>query len=212
MVGLLNSLKGTNLETRLIREGRLVSRTTTGDQFSTFLNYRPEIDPAVLVEGYKRVLDTLYDRSYRNYYARCLRLLKSLKRTPHLGRRVGRAEVRGFFLGLFKLVFSRQGFSHLSYLARVLIARPRLFFFAFRLSLCGYHFRKITEQTLALDAFRVELEESLSALRNGRSPEEALGRARRRLRFLPKEFRPLAQDAHDRFIDQVRRSSGLKVV
>ena len=61
MEGLLTVLKGTDLYYRLAREGRLRG-DTTGDNLATQLNFVPEMPDAVLNAGYKRVLNTIYDR------------------------------------------------------------------------------------------------------------------------------------------------------
>ena len=61
MEGLLTVLKGTDLYYRMEREGRLRG-DTTGNNLDTQLNFVPEMPEEVLNAGYKRVLNTIYDR------------------------------------------------------------------------------------------------------------------------------------------------------
>ncbi len=77
MVGLLSALKGTDLYLRLQREGRLL-KESTGNNVSITLNFETEMDREVLIEGYKRVLTTLYDPTLKNYFERCWTLLRNL--------------------------------------------------------------------------------------------------------------------------------------
>jgi radical SAM superfamily enzyme YgiQ (UPF0313 family) len=67
MVGLLMALPGTQLWRRLEREGRLRG-TPSGDHFER-PNFVPKLDERVLLEGYRRLLATLY--SPAAFYARC---------------------------------------------------------------------------------------------------------------------------------------------
>jgi radical SAM superfamily enzyme YgiQ (UPF0313 family) len=71
MIGILSALPGTALWRRLEREGRLRG-PPTGDQFG-----RPNFDPAMgearLLEGYRRLLATVYDEDA--YFRRCALLL-----------------------------------------------------------------------------------------------------------------------------------------
>ena len=70
MEGLLTVLKGTDLDHRMAREGRLRG-DTTGNNLDTPLNFVPEMPEEVLKAGYKRVLNTIDDRRLEQYFARC---------------------------------------------------------------------------------------------------------------------------------------------
>src|SRR5215210_3429485 len=79
MVGLLTALPDTQLWRRLKREGRLLSETS-GNNTEGTLNYVPRMDSARLVEGYKRILRTIY--SPAEYYQRALDCLSRLTEEP----------------------------------------------------------------------------------------------------------------------------------
>src|SRR5437867_9405033 len=79
MEGVLTVLKGTDLYHRMAREGRLRG-DTTGNNLDTQLNFVPEMPEALLKAGYKRVLNTIYDRRLANYFARCWTLLQNFDR------------------------------------------------------------------------------------------------------------------------------------
>ena len=64
MVGLLNVVRGTDLHKRLEAAGRLLSKTS-GNNLDAILNFVPEIDKAVLLDGYKAVLSAVYDPGLR---------------------------------------------------------------------------------------------------------------------------------------------------
>ncbi len=108
MVGLLTALKGTDLYDRLKREGRLLEEST-GTSVNVVLNYKPEMDSKTLIEGYRRVLTTIYDPTLENYFKRCLTMLKRVKPTPHLVKPVGRTELLAIVKSVRRQVFSRQG-------------------------------------------------------------------------------------------------------
>ena len=74
MVGLLNAPKGSKLYKRLASERRIIRRTS-GDNTDLSLNFMPKMDWRELLEGYKRVLFTIY--SPNHYYDRLKEFLKS---------------------------------------------------------------------------------------------------------------------------------------
>src|SRR5947209_5990728 len=75
MVGLLTALPDTQLWRRLKKEGRLL-RESLGNNTECSLNFIPRMDTARLVEGYKRILRTIY--SPAEYYQRALDCLSRL--------------------------------------------------------------------------------------------------------------------------------------
>jgi radical SAM superfamily enzyme YgiQ (UPF0313 family) len=77
MVGMLNALPDTQLWKRLEREGRLLGDDATGNNTIATVNFIPIMDVETLVNGYKRIMRTIYKPS--EYYRRAL---DSLQRTP----------------------------------------------------------------------------------------------------------------------------------
>jgi len=164
MVGLLTAIKGTDLYTRLEREGRLLTESP-GDSVNFSLNLVPEMDREVLLEGYKRVLRTIYDPSLKNYFERCLTMLSDLKIAEHSVRRIGTAEVSAFFKSMYRQMFSRQGPAYMKFLARVMKDYPKMLPEAVRLAIVGHHLAKVTSQQIAIHEFKDFVSEELEALK-----------------------------------------------
>lgn len=73
MVGLLQALPGTKLFNRLKKENRLIENSSGNNtDFST--NFIPKMDPEVLMNGYKKIIDSIYSPQY--YFDRLLTFLK----------------------------------------------------------------------------------------------------------------------------------------
>ena len=164
MVGLLSALKGTDLYHRLQREGRLLGEST-GNNVSITLNFETEMDREILIEGYKRVLTTLYDPTLKNYFERCLSLLKNLKLTEHTVRKVGKTEMMAVAKSMKRQLLSRQGPAYFRFLVKVFRYNPKLLPEAVRLAIMGYHFEKITSQQIAVHNFEEYLKEELEAFK-----------------------------------------------
>ena len=199
LVGLLTALKGTNLWTRLERENRLLDKQVQLDD--TALNFKPQMDPKVLVEGYLRVIGTIYDSTLENYFDRCLTLLDNLNPVPHIYKPVSRHIL---YMGIMLIrkrmtpdqlpVFSR-------YIARVTRDHPRFLPLAIRLAAMGHHSEKFTRQQTVLRGFKEYLKSELASFseaRWGSGPDpgmeeklghEALQRAMARQQAIPDEFR-----------------------
>ncbi len=156
MVGLLTAVKGTDLYKRLEQEGRLLQETS-GDNVSICLNYVPKMNPATLVNGYKKLLSSLYDPSLRAYFKRTYLFLKRWNLRFHAHQRIDRASVRAIFMSLFFQTFSRQGPAYLFYLSKILATKPKMFAQYIRLAIVGYHYEKITRQQVMIDDFRALL-------------------------------------------------------
>jgi radical SAM superfamily enzyme YgiQ (UPF0313 family) len=202
MVGLLTALRGTDLYSRLEAEGRLLGESS-GNNVEIVLNFRPELEPQVLIDGYRRVLAALYDPGLRNYFARCWTLLSNLG--PGVSGRQWRIEkdkLLALLRSLRRQLFSRQGPAYAGFLARTLLRRPRYISEAISLAIMGLHFQKFTLQTLAAHDFReaaragydrVE-QEAQAAAAAGEGLQEALRRRAdevlRRLRQLHRRLRP----------------------
>jgi radical SAM superfamily enzyme YgiQ (UPF0313 family) len=75
MVGLLNALPNTQLWRRLKAEGRLLKQSV-GNNTLADLNFIPKMDAEVLLEGYRRILQTIYNP--REYFERASAFLSQL--------------------------------------------------------------------------------------------------------------------------------------
>ena len=215
MEGLLTVLKGTDLYYRMEREGRLRG-DTTGNNLDTQLNFVPEMPEAVLKAGYKRVLNTIYDRRLANYFARCWTLLQNLDRSQapkpmHTPLRL--TEMMRFTLASTKQLMSIQGPAYLQFLSRVITRHPDMLWEAFELAAKGYHLRKITEQVTAIDNFKQYLAHEMENLKeeiarraqdgNKRLKayvREVVAQVQREYGMIHKDFRHDVEDALNTFV------------
>ena len=94
-VGLLNALRGTKLYQRLKEENRL-SDEGSGDNTDCSINFIPKMNRDVLINGYLRVVNTIYSPEY--YYSRMQKFFKEY-RPPK--KQASRIEFN-YFISLFK--------------------------------------------------------------------------------------------------------------
>ncbi len=199
LVGLLTALKDTNLWERLKREGRLLDKPIEIN--ATALNFKPQMDPATLVEGYLRVIGTIYDSTLENYFERCLTLLKHLNPVPHINKPVGQHALYAGIMGIRRRLTKAQLPAFSRYIATVSKDHPRMLPLAIRLAATGHHCEKFTRQQTVIREFKEYLNSQLAAIHNAR-PEQtptpdvgdrirraALNRANARQKAIPEEFR-----------------------
>ena len=153
MVGLLSALRGTDLHARLEAEGRLLGEAS-GNNVEIALNFRPQLEPRVLIDGYRRVLATLYEPNLKSYFARCWTLVSTLG--PGVAgrrRRFETAKLLALLRSLRRQLLSRQAPAYVTFLLRTLLRRPRRLRLAIRLAIMGLHFETYTSQILAAHDF-----------------------------------------------------------
>jgi len=196
---MLTALKGTDMYNRLKSENRLLD-TAIGTHSMT-LNFRPEMDPQTLIEGYRRVTATLYDPTLENYFKRCLVLLEHLKPVPHLLKSKSKNAVFADLMGVRGRLAADQIPAYTKFTAKVSKDHPRLLPKAIRLAALGYHFEKITRQQIAIHDFKEFLAAELELFKAGvshpvqdadnvRTRKEALlARAREHYDSIPDDFR-----------------------
>jgi radical SAM superfamily enzyme YgiQ (UPF0313 family) len=142
MVGLLTALPDTQLWRRLKREGRLL-KESVGQNNEAGLNFVPRMDTARLVEGYKRILSTIY--SPAEYYKRALDCLSHLTQGPEPRRSRLTSDVAAFArIALVLGVVDGARMEFWRYMKRTLTSHRRNFAHAVTLAAMGYHFRKLT--------------------------------------------------------------------
>lgn len=157
MVGLLTALPQTRLHARLTSEGRILSLSAGGNNTHDLeLNFVPRMDAGALRAGYKRVLADVYRPS--RYFARCLGLLRRMKRRRTSTRRIRLPELRAFLHSLIRQTFTRYAFAYWTYLLRALWLRPRMAADIVTMAVKGHHFFTITESLLELERFKDRLE------------------------------------------------------
>lgn len=141
MVGLLNAPTGTKLFRRLKAENRLL-KTMSGDNMDGSMNFIPQMNSQKLVNGYKRILQTIYEP--RAYYERVKTLLHEyhlpLKKPFKITWRDIFAFVRSVVLiGL--LDSGKRYYWRLVFLS--LFRYPQKFHLAITMAIYGFHFRRV---------------------------------------------------------------------
>lgn len=199
LVGLLTALKGTNLWTRLEREDRLLDMPIEIN--ATSLNFKPEMDPETLVEGYLRVIGTIYDSTLENYFDRCLTLLENLNPVPHLHKPVSQHALYAGIMGIRQRLTSHQLPAFSRYIGTVSKNHRRLLPLAIRLAATGHHCEKFTRQQTMIREFKEYVTSELNRINEaGTQPistseavdklrQQALYRINARKKAIPEEFR-----------------------
>ncbi len=146
MVGLLNAFKGTRLYQRLEKENRLV-KDVSGDNTDCSINFIPKMNYDTLIEGYKKILATIY--SPKNYYARVRIFLKEYRPVKKPSAKINFAHLLGFLRSVVRLgVIGKERFHYWKLLIWSLFRRPRLFPLASTLAVYGFHFRRVFEKNM----------------------------------------------------------------
>jgi radical SAM superfamily enzyme YgiQ (UPF0313 family) len=143
MVGLLTALPKTQLYHRLLGEGRL-DTISTGNNTEAVLNFIPKLDREFLINGYKRLMWTLYEP--RTYYRRVLTFLAEYRpRGPKL--RLTFTDLRAFARSLWMMGVRHRGRrAFWKYLATVLVRHPRKLPPAIALAIHGFHYRMVAKR------------------------------------------------------------------
>ena len=143
MVGILNAPHGTRLYQRLLKEGRLLN-TFTGDNTDFSVNYVPKMNTETLLEGYKKVVRTVY--SPKEYYARVFRFLRVYKPLHRSGGRIRFAYVVAFLKTIVLLgIIGKERIHYWKLFFWSLFRNPGLFPMAITSAIYGFHFRKVFE-------------------------------------------------------------------
>jgi len=165
MVGLLIALPNTSLFSRLKQEGRIICESIGNNTHGMSTNFTTKMDIIKLKEGYKKVLDNIYDSNLKNYFARCSMLLDNLGNTAFFQRKVRLPEIRIFIESLFRQIFTRYGFQYMKFLTRNFIKHRDIFAETIRFGIVGHHFHVITREMLKMDRIYSSLETSYSNFR-----------------------------------------------
>jgi len=141
MVGLLNAPRGTKLYKRLVKENRLL-KEATGDNTDLSLNFIPKMNYKVLIDGYKRVLNTIYSPKY--YYERVLTLLKNMKPLKKKRYQFHLCYLTAFLKSIWHLgIIGKERIYYWKIFFWTLFRRPQLLPMAITYAVYGFHFRKI---------------------------------------------------------------------
>src|SRR5690606_6183352 len=124
-------------------EGRLLNKFS-GNNTDDTMNFVPKMDPEVLHEGYRRILEGIY--APRAYYARVRTFLREYGKSHTVRSRITRYELMAFLRSIYVLgIRGRERWEYWRLFLWTLFRRPRLFPNAITYAIYGFHFRRIFE-------------------------------------------------------------------
>jgi radical SAM superfamily enzyme YgiQ (UPF0313 family) len=144
MVGLLNAAPNTRLWHRLKAENRL-QVSSSGDNTDGTINFIPRMDKEKLLEGYRKIVRTIYSPRY--YYQRACKFLEQYQ--PQRKKRLKKNEVKAFVKSLFYLGVLGNGVSQWYFwkmLFKSATCYRKSFAEAMTIMVYGYHFRKVAKK------------------------------------------------------------------
>jgi len=141
MVGLLNAPKNTVLYKRLKSENRLTAESS-GNNTDSSMNFVPKMDSTELLEGYKKIIQSIY--SAKPYYKRIRQFLLNYNKL-HAGRQTRDFPfLYGFIKSVIIIGIINKGRSeYWKFLIWTIFRRPRLLTDALTFAVYGYHFRTV---------------------------------------------------------------------
>jgi radical SAM superfamily enzyme YgiQ (UPF0313 family) len=142
MVGLLNAPRGTRLYHRLKKEDRLLNNPS-GDNTDFSLNFIPKMNREILINGYKKILNTIY--SPKHYYKRVITFLKEYK-PRDLKKKIyfKFSYFKAFLKSIWYLgIIGKERLHYWKLISWTLVRRPHFFGLAISFAIYGFHFRKI---------------------------------------------------------------------
>lgn len=144
MVGLLNALPQTRLWHRLKAEGRLL-KETTGENTDASLNFIPLMGQQKLVEGYQKIVATIY--SPKNYYRRINTLISNYK--PSAKNKLSFEDFVATIKSMWHVgILSRARFWYWRLLIKTSLRKMRALPIAIELAIYGLHFEKVCDKIL----------------------------------------------------------------
>ena len=141
MVGLLHAIPETKLYKRLHNERRILS-VPTGDNTDFSLNFVPVMNTESLMEGYKKVIDTIFAPKY--YYKRIITYLKEYNKIAVNTKLSLRLQLKALSQAIWKIGIKGKGKFHFWKLVSwTIIRKPSLISEAITYSIYGYHYRTV---------------------------------------------------------------------
>lgn len=140
MVGLLNAPRGTKLYKKMMLENRL-TKAPTGDNMDCTINFIPRMDIHQLLNGYQKVLNTIY--SQKHYYKRIKTFLENYNFKDVNLPPIRYSGMKAFFRAMWRIGLVEKGKYHYWKLILWSLKKPRRLPLAVRYSIYGFHFRKM---------------------------------------------------------------------
>ena len=186
---------------RMKSEGRLLE-TPLGTN-AMVLNFKTELDYGTLIDGYKRVISTLYDPTLEDYFSRCLTLFRHLKPVRHLRKPRSRTEIDAAFMGVRRRLSARQLPAYSKFIGRVSKDHPRMLPEAIYLAAMGHHFEKIARQQVAIHDFLGFLRSELEMFQEATPGRVSEGEVRRRSQTSLERAQSLYQSISEEYRYQI---------
>ena len=143
MVGLLHAPNGTRLYQRLQDEKRLTG-SFSGNNTGLSINFIPKMNLEHLMEGYRRIVNTIY--APNQYYARVKTFLREYRPKRQKLSALKSQNLRAFFRSLWVLgVREKERWHFWDLVIWTMFKRPRSFSLSISMAIYGFHFRKIAE-------------------------------------------------------------------
>lgn len=145
MVGMLNALPKTRLWHRLKAEGRLLGEATGENTDCTKLGYVPKMGKEKLVEGYKKIISTIYSPKY--YYQRIDVFFKNYK--PTVKSRITKEDVAAFLRSVWSIgILSNARLRYWKLILKTSLTKPQAVPIAVELAIMGLHFEKVANKVM----------------------------------------------------------------
>jgi len=143
MVGMLGAIPHTRLWNRLKSEGRLLS-SISGDNTDGSLNFIPKMGRERLMEGYKRVISTIYKP--RLYYKRINTFIKSYQ--PKAKTCYSKADIIALIKSIWHIgIFSKFSPYFWKTVIKTSLTKVRALPTVIELAIYGYHFEKVAKES-----------------------------------------------------------------
>lgn len=142
MVGLLNALPQTRLWHRLKAEGRLLN-DTTGENTDGSINFIPKMGKKKLVDGYKKILSTIYSPEY--YYKRINTLIRNYR--PTVKGRITKEMLHAFFKSMWSIgILSKTRVLYWKLIIKTCLTKIKALNVAIELAIYRQHFEKVAKK------------------------------------------------------------------
>ncbi|MCF8109674.1 MAG: DUF4070 domain-containing protein, partial [Desulfohalobiaceae bacterium] len=142
MVGLLGAAPQTRLWHRLKAEGRLLQESS-GDNTDGSLNFIPNMGKETLLQGYKKVVQTIY--SPREYYARIDTFVRNYN--PKAKAKLSASDLKALIRSLWRIgIFSRSSLLYWKTIIKTFFVKIRALPDVIELAIYGHHFQYIAKK------------------------------------------------------------------
>jgi radical SAM superfamily enzyme YgiQ (UPF0313 family) len=141
MVGLLHALPRTKLYKKLKKDGRILN-AASGNNTDSTLNFIPVINKEILINGYKKILNTIYNP--KNYYNRIIIYLNEYKELSTGSKFSISVKIKAISKSIWLMGVIEKGKPYFwKMIFWTLLHKPKLISEAITQSIYGYHYRTV---------------------------------------------------------------------